>query len=155
MRAVIAAREQEAGPREGAIQTDMETGISRRWLRDAAYASATAIATLLAAVIPLFTNPRFYYYDDTQSGAFGIWFEIGQKLRSGEWPLFSDMGWGAGNYTAEGQWGLWNPFIMLIGLGASATSSAVFFATALKILLLCLLSVGTFLLAREYGASRT
>ncbi|MFF1251241.1 hypothetical protein ACFVYC_01900 [Pseudarthrobacter sp. NPDC058329] len=125
------------------------------WLRETAYASVTVIVTIVAALIPLFTNPRFYFYDDTQSGAFGIWFEIGEKLRSGEWPLFSDMGWGAGNYTAEGQWGLWNPIIMLTGLGASATNSPVMFATILKISFLCLLSVGTFLLSREYGANRT
>lgn len=124
------------------------------WLTEASYAVSAAVVTLLAALIPLVTNPRFYFYDDTQSGAFGIWFEIGEKLRSGEWPLFSAVGWGAGNYTAEGQWGLWNPLIMLIGVGASFTSSPVLFVSVLKILLLCLLSVGTFLLAREYGASR-
>jgi hypothetical protein len=125
------------------------------WLKDLAYASATVIITGFAALIPLFTNPRFYFYDDTQSGAFGIWFEIGEKLRSGEWPLFSNIAWGAGNYTAEGQWGLWNPLIMLIGMGASVTSSPVVFATVLKISFLCLLSAGTFLLSREYGATRT
>jgi hypothetical protein len=125
------------------------------WLKDTAYAAVAMIVTIIAALIPLLTNPRFYFYDDTQSGAFGIWFEIGEKLRSGEWPLFSDMGWGAGNYTAEGQWGLWNPIIMLIGVGASVTNSPVMFATILKISFLCLLSVGTFLLSREYKANRT
>ncbi|MHC6230411.1 hypothetical protein ACX5I6_12215 [Arthrobacter sp. MMS24-T111] len=122
---------------------------------EAAFASASVLLTALASLIPLLTNSRFYFYDDTQSGAFGIWFEIGEKLRSGEWPLFSDLGWGAGNYTAEGQWGLWNPLIMLIGLGASTTGSPVLFTTVLKISLLCLLSLGSFLLSREYGANRT
>ena len=125
------------------------------WPKEVASAAVAVLVTIVAALIPLLTNPRFYFYDDTQSGAFGIWFEIGEKLRSGEWPLFSDMGWGAGNYTAEGQWGLWNPIIMLIGLGASQTNSPVVFATILKISFLCLLSVGTFLLSREYKANRT
>ena len=125
------------------------------WSKDLAYACATVFLTGLAAIIPLLTNPRFYFYDDTQSGAFGIWFEIGEKLRSGEWPLFSSIAWGAGNYTAEGQWGLWNPLIMLIGIGASGTSSPLVFSTVLKIAFLCLLSVGTFLLSRQYGATRS
>ena len=40
---------------------------------EAGYAFGAAIVTLMAALIPLVTNPRFYFYDDTQSGAFGIW----------------------------------------------------------------------------------
>lgn len=121
---------------------------------DFAYAGSTVFITIVAALIPLLTNRRFYFYDDTQSGAFGIWFEIGEKLRSGEWPLFSEVAWGAGNYAAEGQWGLWNPLIMLIGLGASGTASPVTFVTVLKIVILCLLALGTYLLCREYKASR-
>lgn len=108
---------------------------------------------LVGAVMPLIWNPRFYYYDDTASGAFGIWFEIGQKLRSGEWPLFSNEAWMAGNYAAEGQWGIWNPLILLIGLGASFATNALIFTTALKIVTLAVLAVGTYLLARSYGTS--
>lgn len=125
------------------------------WVTEARYAVSAALVTFIAALIPLITNPRFYFYDDTQSGAFGIWYEIGEKLRSGEWPLFSNAGWGAGNYTAEGQWGLWNPLIMLIGLGANISSNPVLFVTGLKIAFLCLLSVGTYLLSREYEANQT
>ena len=76
---------------------------------DLVWLAATVGATLLGSLIPLITNNRFYHYDDTQAGAFGIWFEIGTKLSAGEWPLFSDSAWGAGNYAAEGQWGIWNP----------------------------------------------
>lgn len=137
------------------ITIDEGSGSSRPgWMIDTGYSFGAAIITLIAALIPLITNPRFYFYDDTQSGAFGIWYEIGEKLRSGEWPLFSDAGWGAGNYTAEGQWGLWNPLIMLIGLLASFSGNPVLFATLLKVSFLCLLSVGTFLLCRDYGANR-
>jgi hypothetical protein len=139
-------------PARDTVHKDASPNIER-WFIDAGYAACVVVATLIGALIPLITNPRFYFYDDTQSGAFGIWFEIGEKLRSGEWPLFSSSGWGAGNYTAEGQWGLWNPLIMLIGLGASVSSSPVVFVTVLKIAFLCLLSVGTYLLARDYGAN--
>ncbi|QHK19616.1 hypothetical protein GU243_07560 [Pseudarthrobacter psychrotolerans] len=59
---------------------------------------------------------------------------------------------GAGNYAAEGQWGIWNPFILLIGWLASRSANIVVFSTILKITLLCILAAGTFLLARSYKA---
>jgi hypothetical protein len=116
--------------------------------------TGTVAAAFLGSLIPLISNNRFYYYDDTQAGAFGIWFEIGTKLSAGEWPLFSDTAWGAGNYAAEGQWGIWNPLILLIGWLASRSANIVVFSTILKITLLCILAAGTFLLARSYRARR-
>ncbi|MDR7157741.1 hypothetical protein [Arthrobacter sp. BE255] len=121
--------------------------------RDLAWIAATVGATLIGSLVPLVTNNRFYYYDDTQAGAFGIWFEIGTKISSGEWPLFSDSAWGAGNYAAEGQWGIWNPLILLIGLIASKSANIVVFSTILKISFLCVMAAGTFLVARSYKAS--
>ena len=121
--------------------------------REIAWLFATVAAALLGASIPLLTNSRFYYYDDTQAGAFGIWFEIGNKLSAGEWPLFSDTAWGAGNYAAEGQWGIWNPLILFIGILASHSSNIVVFSTILKLTFLCVLAASTFLLARNYRAA--
>jgi hypothetical protein len=120
---------------------------------DLKWLATTVVGAFLGSLIPIITNNRFYYYDDTQAGAFGIWFEIGTKLRAGEWPLFSDSGWGAGNYAAEGQWGIWNPLILLIGWLASTSANIVVFSTILKITCLCLLAAGTFLLARSYKAT--
>ena len=119
---------------------------------DLTWLMATVAAAFLGSLIPLITNNRFYYYDDTQAGAFGIWFEIGTKLSAGEWPLFSDSAWGAGNYAAEGQWGIWNPLILFIGWVASRSANIVVFSTVLKITCLCILAAGTFLLARSYKA---
>lgn len=121
--------------------------------RGALWLTATVVSTIAGALIPLIFNPRFYFYDDTAAGAYGIWYEIGMKLRSGQWPLFSDSGWAAGNYAAEGQWGLWNPGVMLLGLLASIATNAVVFTTIFKIVLLAILASGTFLTARRYGAS--
>ncbi|MEC5180765.1 hypothetical protein [Arthrobacter sp. CG_A4] len=120
---------------------------------DFKWLAATVVAAFLGSLIPLVTNNRFYHYDDTQAGAFGIWFEIGTKLSAGEWPLFSDSAWGAGNYAAEGQWGIWNPLILLIGWLASGSANIVVFSTILKITCLCVLAAGTFLLARSYKAA--
>ncbi|MCQ1955063.1 YfhO family protein [Arthrobacter sp. zg-Y826] len=113
----------------------------------------TVAATFIGSLIPLIPNPRFYFYDDTQAGAYGIWVEIGESLRRGEWWLFSDEAWAAGNYAAEGQWGLWNPLIMLIGLMSTVITDAVLFSTILKIALMLVLALGTFLLARSYRAT--
>ncbi|WP_461169099.1 hypothetical protein [Arthrobacter sp. Z1-15] len=113
----------------------------------------TVVAALLGSLIPLIRNPRFYFYDDTQAGAYGIWVEIGESLRRGEWWLFNEEAWAAGNYAAEGQWGLWSPLIMLIGFLSTVITDAVLFSTILKIVLVLLLALGTFLLARSYGSS--
>ncbi|MET4588883.1 hypothetical protein [Arthrobacter sp. 754] len=120
---------------------------------DLTWLAVTVMVALLGSLIPLVTNNRFYYFDDTQAGAFGIWFEIGTKLSAGEWPLFSDSAWGAGNYAAEGQWGIWNPVILFMGWAASRSANIVLFSTILKITFLCTLAAGTFLLARNYKAS--
>ncbi len=112
----------------------------------------TAAATILGALVPLLYNPRFYFFDDTQAGAYGIWVEIGEKLRAGDWPLFSIEGWAAGNYAAEGQWGIWNPMVMAIGLGASSGMNAVVFSSIVKIVFLVVLALGVYSVCRRYGA---
>ena len=38
------------------------------------------VAVLAGASIPLFFDPGFYYVDDSQSGAFGQWYEIGRRV---------------------------------------------------------------------------
>ena len=40
--------------------------------RDLPWLAATVLAAVAGSLIPLLTNNRFYYYDDTQAGAFGI-----------------------------------------------------------------------------------
>lgn len=118
------------------------------------YVIFVGLLATTGSLIPLLNNPRFYFYDDTQSGAFGIWYQIGENLRAGRWMLFDDAGWGAGNYAAEGQWGLWNPLIWIIGVLASFSGSAVIFSSVVKISFIAILAIGTFLLARNYGGSR-
>ena len=117
------------------------------------WGAATPIAAALVALIPLLFNARFYFYDDTQIGAYPIWFEIGSQVRDGVWPVFSAQGWQAGNYAAEGQWGIFSVLTIAIGVAASYATDAVLFSSAVKIIFLCTASFGIFLLARSYGAS--
>jgi hypothetical protein len=120
----------------------------RGWI----WACATPIVAVLAALIPVIFNRRFYFYDDTQIGAYPIWFEIGEKLRAGEWPVFSATGWQAGNYAAEGQWGIFSPVTLLIGLATPLVGNAIIFSTLIKIGLLAVASVGIYLVSRSFGA---
>jgi hypothetical protein len=113
---------------------------------------AACLVVVVGALIPLYFNSRFYYYADTQDGAFGIWFELGEKLRNGEWPIFSTQAWMAGNYAAEGQWGLWNPLILGIGLLASYSSNVLVFSTLVKLFFMVVAAAGTYALTRSYGA---
>lgn len=116
------------------------------------WAIATPVVTVLAALIPVIFNHRFYFYDDTQIGAYPIWVEIGRMLRSGQWPLFSAEGWQAGNYAAEGQWGIFSPVTLGIGFASTFFSNALVFSTMVKVGLLATASVGIYLLSRNLGA---
>ena len=115
---------------------------------------ATPVVTVLAALIPVIFNHRFYFFDDTQIGAYPIWREIGGMLRSGEWPLFSAEGWQAGNYAAEGQWGIFSPVTLGIGLASTYFNDALVFSTLVKIAFLATASVGIYLVGRNLGAHR-
>ena len=82
---------------------------------DLIWASAVGLTVALAALVPLVFASRYYFNDDTQIGAFGIWFRLGELLRDGGIPFIEPSTWMAGNYFVEGQWGLFNPLILGIG----------------------------------------
>src|SRR5690606_11117667 len=62
--------------------------------------------------------------------------------------------WMAGNYVAEGQWGLFNPVVWLIGLFAASVGDAILVSTVGKIAFLAISSGGVYLLVRSYRGSR-
>jgi hypothetical protein len=130
-----------------ALTTSGEHSRGRLWV------VLTLLTAVGAALLPLLQEPRFYFYGDTQIGAFGQWFHLGQQLRSGHWPLLDPQVWAAGNFVAEGQWGLFSPLTIVIGLLATVTPDAVVFATVVKLCLLATGSLGTYALARSYRAT--
>lgn len=111
----------------------------------------TAVSVLLLSLIPLIWTPRFYFWDDTENGAYGIWHHLGESLLSGHVPILNPQVWSSGNYTAEGQWGTWNPLIMAIGVVVYLASDAVVVTTCLKIAFLVVAGVGCYLLSRTYN----
>jgi hypothetical protein len=120
--------------------------------RHVRWAWFSVAATVLLALVPLLFNHRFYFADDTQAGAYGIWYSLGEHLRAGEWPLFEPSRWMSGNYAAEGQWGLWNPVILLLGFVTPVVPNAVVLCTGVKVFALGIASGGIFVLSRSYGA---
>lgn len=114
---------------------------------------AAVALTVLFAASRLLLNARFYYVDDTETGAFGQWYELGDRLLRWQLPIMDPSAWQAGNYFAEGQWGLLNPLTWLIGIAARLSGDAVVHVTVVKIGMLALLAAGTYLLARSFGAA--
>ncbi|HET7734982.1 MAG TPA: hypothetical protein VFK52_03335 [Nocardioidaceae bacterium] len=115
-------------------------------------ASATVATILIAMSIPLLFDSGYYWRGDTQAGAYGNWFHIGDTLRNGEFPILDTSAWRAGNLVAEGGWGVFNPVVWVLGLLATVVPSPLVFATAVKFTMSALGSLGVFVLARSYGA---
>lgn len=120
---------------------------------DLKWMALTIVTVGVLALVPLIWNRRYFFQDDSENGAFGVWYHIGQSLLGGELPILNPSVWSSGNYLAEGQWGTWNPLIMLIGIGAYLCSNAVVFMTVLKVLMLIVAGTGVYLLARSYRAA--
>lgn len=118
--------------------------------RDLVVGGLVGATVLLASLIPLVFNPQFYFFADTPDGAFGQWYELGQQLVAGHWPLMNPAAWMAGDYVAEGQWGLWNPLILGLAMLMTAIPSAVVGATIFKLVFLVIGAVGTYALVRSY-----
>lgn len=112
------------------------------------------VFTAAVALLPVLFNRQFYFFADTPDGAYGQWYELGQQIAGGNWPLMNPAAWMAGNYVAEGQWGLWNPIILAIGLFVASASNAVVASTVIKVFFLVVGALGVYALTRTYGARR-
>ncbi|MBX7445443.1 MULTISPECIES: hypothetical protein [unclassified Arthrobacter] len=110
----------------------------------------TALSVLLLSLVPLIWTPRFYFWDDTENGAYGVWYHLGESLMGGVVPIINPQVWSSGNYAAEGQWGTWNPLIMAIGVIVYLAPDAVLVSTALKIAFLVIGGIGCYLLSRSF-----
>lgn len=112
------------------------------------------VAVLVGASVPLLFDHGFYFIDDTQSGAFGQWYEIGRRVLDLDWSLINPRVWQSGNYLAEGAWGIFSPLLWLVGIGAYYAGNALIFSTIIKVVFLLLGAVGIYALARNFGALR-
>lgn len=137
----------------GAMAHRMRQYRQARWVpaSSVVWAVAVVVTLIAAGLIPLIADSRYYFHGDTQSAYLGWWYHLGEQVRAGNWPLLDVQSWRAGNLVAEGQWGLFSPLTITIGVGATLVSDLVLFVTVVKIALLAFAGVGVFLLTRSYG----
>ena len=107
---------------------------------------------ILAGITPLFWVGRYFFRGDTQIAYLPWWYHLGERVRQGDVPLMEPLAWEAGNYVAEGQWGLFSPLTILIGVLATIVPDVVVLVTVVKIGLIVLGGTGTYLVARSYAA---
>jgi hypothetical protein len=116
--------------------------------------AVVVVAVLVGAALPLLVNRGYYFIDDTQSGAFGQWYEIGTRILEGNWSLINPLVWQSGNYLAEGAWGIFSPVLWVVGLWSHWAGNALIFSTIVKIVCLVSGSLGAYLLARTFSSTR-
>jgi len=117
---------------------------SRLWIL------ATVLTSLVIALLPLLWDHRYFFRGDTQTAYSGWWYELGNQVLHGRIPLLNPAAWESGNYVAEGQWGLFSPLTILIGVGVRLAPNVVAFVTLLKLALIVVGALGTYLLLRSY-----
>jgi hypothetical protein len=113
-------------------------------------AAGLLVATALAAL--LLQDHRHFWYGDTPAAYYGWWYHLGDMVRHGQWSTIDPHAWKGGNLAAEGQWGLWSPLTIGIGLAATVVPSALGLATGVKIGLAVVGALGVFRLVRSYDA---
>jgi hypothetical protein len=124
-------------------------------LRALAWPTAAALLTGLLALAPFLRNPSFYLISDSSSQFVPTWFHLGQLFRAGHWPIWLDpTAWAGGNYAGEALFGIYNPLYIPVWLVMSGAQHLQFAMLGVKAVVLVLLSLGTYLLAREYSAAR-
>src|SRR6185312_11517482 len=136
-------------PRGGHGVTAPVVSGARNDLRWAAGAVATV---LLAFGLVLVGNHHYFWYGDTAAAYYGWWYHLGDLVRHGDWTTLDPHAWRAGNYAAEGQWALWSPLTIGIGLLATVVGDMLFVTTLVKLGLVALGVVGVYLLVRSYDA---
>jgi hypothetical protein len=117
------------------------------WMGAAGLVVAVALGGLLLQ------DSRYFWYGDTPAAYYGWWYHLGDLVRHGHWSTIDPHAWAAGNFAAEGQWGLWSPLTIAIGLAATVAPNTLVLATLVKIGLAVVAALGVFRLVRSYHGS--
>jgi hypothetical protein len=116
------------------------------WMLAAGLLVAVALGGLLLK------DSRYFWYGDTPAAYYGWWYHLGDLVRHGHWSTIDPHAWAAGNFAAEGQWGLWSPLSIAVGLAATVAPNTLVLATLVKIGLAVVGALGVFRLVRSYHA---
>ena len=139
----MATRVQDTAPEAG-----------KKFLKDWHIAVLVPLITVALCFIPRLFSPTFFYWDDTMQSFLPVWRSLGAELLQGNLELMDPSGWVGGNYMAEVGYGIWNPlnllnFMVVANINDLALASFLVVAEFMGIL-----ALGTFLLAKSYGANR-
>jgi hypothetical protein len=129
------------------------TGPPVRTVRtDARWAGSAVLTVLVSLALLLIGNHHYFWYGDTPAAYYGWWYHLGDLVRHGQWTTLDPHAWRAGNYAAEGQWGLWSPLTIGIGLLATIVPNLLVLTAAVKLGLAVVAVLGVYLLVRSYDA---
>jgi len=117
-----------------------------------AWGAAAAVVVVVGYLLVLTVDPRFFYIDDTESGAVPNWLQLGRIMREGQFPSLVLDQWMSGNYPVEGQGGLWNPVQMAINYISPSIDNLTLLATAVKLGFSIVLAWGVYRVALAYGS---
>ena len=112
----------------------------------------TALTVGLGYVLILLRNRQFFLQDDSEAGAVPDWLYIGDRLHQGGLPILTPNAWMGGNWTAEGQNGLWNPVQLAIDYVAPMVDRLDLLAAGVKGCFALVLALGVYRIALAYGA---
>lgn len=111
---------------------------------------ATVLTSFVIGVLPLLWDRRYFFHGDTQVAYSGWWYELGDQVLHGRIPLLNPRAWESGNYVAEGQWGLFSPLTILIGIAVRLAPNVVAVVILVKLALIVIGALGMYLLLRSY-----
>lgn len=117
------------------------------------WGSVVVVTVIAGFVLVVLADNRFFYSDDTESGAVPNWVLLGNLMRNGHLvPGLVPGEWMAGNYPVEGQGGLWNPPEALINLISPSVDNLILLATVVKLVFSVILALGVYRICLKYGA---
>lgn len=138
-----------AEPRDKAA-ADVRTGTTERpWLPGL----ALVVTVTVLGLMPFLANREFYFADDSAAVFLPTWRAAGLDLWSGSWPALRPDVWMGGNWAVEAQFGLFSPVNLGLMMVVATLPDLAVAAAVVKIAFQVLLAGGTWLLAREYGAT--
>ena len=116
------------------------------------WGAVTALTVGLGYLLILLRNRQFFLQDDSEAGAIPNWLYIGDRLHRGELPILTPDAWMSGNWTVEGQNGLWNPVQLAIYYVAPMVDRLDLLAAGVKGCFALVLALGVYRVALAYGA---
>lgn len=122
-------------------------------LRDRSAFLAMIIAVVTGSALPLWRSPDFYVLGNSGIQWLPAGRRIGDLLLAGDSHLMDPQLWRGGNFVAEAGFGVWNPVVLALDVTVLQLDDLLLAAWLHKAFFLVLLAVGTFALAREYGAA--